>query len=91
MAILKYSYLSLGVILYVLMNIVSYTLPTFSGPLEMKILFSLMSLVLLLIDYILILWTEKILKRPFKDFTTYVKVSLYVGIVIIPLISLYYT
>jgi hypothetical protein len=90
MAILKYGYLSLGIILYVLFNIISYTHPTYAGPIEMKILFSIISLGLLSFDYITILWTRKIFKRNFSDFTTYIKVTLYLGILITPMISLYY-
>lgn len=90
MAILKYGYLSLGMILYVLFNIISYTHPAYAGPIEMKILFSIISLGLLSFDYIIILWTRKIFKRNFSDFTTYIKVTLYLGILITPMISLYY-
>jgi len=91
MAILKYSYLILGFGLYVAVNVVSYTSPIFPGELGTKILFSVISFLLLLLDYATILFTKKLYKRPFSDFTTYVKVSLYIGVIIIPLISLYYT
>lgn len=90
MAILKYSYLSLGLILYGIVNYFSYTDPSFDASLGMKILFSMISFVLLMIDYLVILCTKKIFKKEFSDFTTYVKITLYIGIVIAPLISLYY-
>lgn len=91
MAILKYSYLIFGIGLYVALNVISYTSPIFPGELGTKILFSVISFLLLLLDYATILFTKKLYKRPFSDFTTYVKVSLYIGVIIIPLISLYYT
>ena len=91
MAILKYSYLALGVILYVAVNVVSYTSPIFPGELGTKILFSSISFILLILDYATILFTQKLFKRPFRVFTTYVKISLYIGVIIIPLISLYYS
>jgi hypothetical protein len=91
MAILKYSYLVFGVGLYIVLNVLSYTTPIFPGELGTKILFSFISLLLLTLDYATILFTEKLFKRPFRDFTTYMKISLYIGVIIIPLISLYYT
>lgn len=90
MAILKYAYLSLGLVLYVLFNIVSYTMPTFQGDMATKILFSGLSLVFLVLDYIVILKTKWLFKKPFQSFTTYTKAMLYLGIIIAPLISLYY-
>lgn len=90
MAILKYTYLSLGIILYVLLNIASYTMATFEGDIPTKILFSGISLVLLVFDYAAILKTEWLFKKPFSSFTTYTKTMLYLGIIIAPLISLYY-
>jgi hypothetical protein len=91
MAILKYSYLILGIGLYIAVNVVSYNSLIFPGELGTKILFSVISFLLLLLDYATILFTKELYKRPFSDFTTYVKVSLYIGVIIIPLISLYYT
>ena len=38
MAILKYSYLVLGVILYVFINVLSYTTASFAGDMGIKIL-----------------------------------------------------
>jgi hypothetical protein len=89
-AILKYGYLSLGLVLYVLFNIASYTMPTFQGDMATKILFSALSLVFLVLDYIVILKTKWLFKKPFQSFTTYTKAMLYLGIIIAPLISLYY-
>lgn len=90
MAVLKYLYLSLGLIFYVFLNIVSYTMPTFQGDMFTKILFSSLSFVLLSLDYVVILKTELIFKKPFKMMTTYTKIMLYLGVIVIPLISLYY-
>jgi hypothetical protein len=90
MAILKYSYLSLGIVLYIIFNVLSYTHPSYAGPLEMKIIFSIISLGLLIFDYLAILFTRRFFKRDFSDFTTYIKVTLYLGIIITPMISLYY-
>ncbi|MCR3906575.1 MAG: hypothetical protein NUK62_06090 [Tenericutes bacterium] len=91
MAILKYSYLTFGILLYIGINYISYTNPNFTGDMQTKILFSFISLVLLTMDYFSILFTKKLFNKSFSEFTTYVKVSLYLGVVIIPLISLYYS
>lgn len=90
MAILKYCYLISGFILYIGINVISYTSPAFEGDLMMKIIYSTVSMILLILDYMVILKTEMIMKKPFKQFSTYTKIMLYVGIVVIPLISLYY-
>jgi len=91
MAILKYFYLSLGIILYIFINIVSYSNPNFSGELSIKIIYSTISLALLVLDYASILFPKKLYKKDFFEYTTYVKISLYLGVIVIPLISLYYT
>jgi hypothetical protein len=91
MAILKYLYLSFGIILYVFINIVSYTNPNFSGEMSIKIIYSTISFVLLVLDYASILIPKKLYKKDFSQYTTYVKISLYLGVIVIPLISLYYT
>ena len=90
MAILKYGYLSLGLILFIFINIVSYTHQSYQADLLTKIIFTSISFVLLIIDYAIILFTKKIFKKDFSAFTTYMKITLYLGIIIIPLISLYY-
>lgn len=90
MAILKYAYLTFGVVFYVILNVFSYTHPQFVGAMTIKVFYSVISCLLLIMDYILILKTEWILKKPFKHLTTYTKIMLYLGILIIPLISLYY-
>jgi hypothetical protein len=56
----------------------------------MKIIFSIISLGLLTFDYLAILFTRRFFKRDFSDFTTYIKITLYLGIIITPMISLYY-
>lgn len=90
MAILKYSYLVFGVIFYGFINYISYTMPSFEGELRMKILFSGLSLILLVLDYVIILKAEIIFKRPFASFSTYAKIMFYIGVFVIPIISLYY-
>jgi hypothetical protein len=65
-------------------------MPTFQGDMATKILFSGLSLVFLVLDYIVILKTKWLFKKPFQSFTTYTKAMLYLGIIIAPLISLYY-
>lgn len=90
MAILKYSYLLLGWIVYAWINIISYNNMAFVGPLETKILFSGISFMLLLFDNLIILKSEWIFKRPFTEFQTYHQIMFYLGIIVIPLISLYY-
>lgn len=91
MAILKYSYLVFGVIWFITINVLSYTLPAFEGPIATKLFYSLMSGILLAFVYLSILKTELIFKRPFQNLTTYMKISLYLGIIVLPLISLYYS
>ena len=91
MAILKYLYLSFGVLLYIFINFVSYTNPNFAGAISMKIIYSTISFVLLVLDYASILFPKKLYKKDFSQYTTYVKISLYLGVIVIPLISLYYT
>ncbi|MCF7930768.1 MAG: hypothetical protein K9L02_04620 [Acholeplasmataceae bacterium] len=89
MAILRYVYLGLGMILYIAINVVTYTNPELIEVLNKKIMFSVLSLALLVFDYACILWTKKLFNRPFKDFATYMKVTFYLGVIIFPLISLY--
>ena len=89
MAILKYTYLGLGMVLYIVINIISYANPGLIEVMNKKIMFSILSLALLVFDYVCILWTKKLFNRPFNDFATYMKVTLYLGIIIFPLISLY--
>jgi uncharacterized membrane protein YidH (DUF202 family) len=90
MAIIKYIYLFSGIVLYIALNILSYTHPSFIGAIHLKVIYSLVSLILLALDYITILKTEWIMKKPFKSFSTYTKIMLYLGVIVIPLISLYY-
>jgi len=89
MAILKRSYLLSGITLYVLINVISYTDTNYSGELSLKITLSLVSFVLLMIDYACIIYTKKIFNRDFEDFATFMKITLYLGVIVIPLISLY--
>ncbi len=87
MAILKYVYLAFGLGLFLFMNVLSYTREAYAAPLSMKVLFSSISLVLLTIDYTLILFEDRFLLRPLA---THTRIILYIGVVVIPLISLYY-
>jgi hypothetical protein len=91
MAILKYTYLSLGVILYVVFNVISYTNDNYVGDLTTKMIFSFISLVFLMLCYALILFSKKLTKKAFYQYPTHLKIALYVGILIAPMISLYYT
>jgi hypothetical protein len=91
MAILKYVWVFLGYGLFIFINILSYTHPSFPGPIETKILFSLLSFVLLNVDVLLILIPKKITNRAWNDFTLYTKISICIGTLVLPLISLYYS
>lgn len=88
--ILKYSYLGMGIFLFIGVNIFSYTNLGVDGDIFKKLLFSAISFVLLIINYMSILFTKRLYKRDFVDFTRYTKVTMYLGVIIIPLISLYY-
>lgn len=91
MAILKYAYLIFGVLLYIGINIISYTHPAFQGDLGMKILFSIASLFLMVLNDSIILFSKRLFNKPFSTFSTYTKISLYLGVIVTPLISLYYS
>lgn len=90
MAILKYTYLISGIILYIFINIWSYQLPQTENILLTKVFFSGLSLVLIILNDITILKAEWLFKRPFHTFTPYTKIMFYVGVFVIPFISLYY-
>ena len=90
MAIIRYLYLLMGWMMYGLMNVISYTSSSFEGPIQTKIIFSTISLILLLMDNIIILKSEWIFKRPFHTLTKYHQFMVYLGVLVIPLISLYY-
>ena len=90
MAILKYVYVGIGLIWYIFINIVSYTNPFYEAVTTYKVIFSTLSLVLFMINALFILYTERILKKPFKSLSLHTKIILIVGVVIIPIISLYY-
>ncbi len=91
MAILKYGLVVFGYGFYVFINIVSYTHPSFPGAFETKIIFSLLSLFFLTIDSLILLIPEKITKRTWKELSLYTRISVVLGILILPLISLYYS
>lgn len=88
---MKYTYLAGGVGLYVYMNILSYTHPEYGGELGLKIVFSIISFFLMVMIYLMILKPERIFKKPFQDLGLHLRIMLYIGVVVAPLISLYYT
>jgi hypothetical protein len=90
MAIIKYIYIGLGWLWYIYLNVISYTNVGYQGPLHQKIIYSLISGVLLLFLNLAILKPEQLLKKPFDDLSLYTKIMLLLGIVIVPVISLYY-
>ena len=90
MAILKKVYVSLGFLWFGFVNYLSYSYVEYEGPIGMKILYSTVSFTLLLYLSISILIPERIYKKTFKEFTLSVKLMFILGIVIVPLISLYY-
>lgn len=91
MKYLKYGYLVFGIFFYIYINYITYTIIDTDADLSMSILFSMLSFVLLMLDYTLILIPHFFIKKPFQNFTLHTKILLYAGVVIIPLISLYYT
>ena len=91
MVILKYAYLAGGASLYVYMNILSYTHPGYAGELGLKILFSIISLLLTAMIYLMILKPERIFKKSFQELSLHLRIMLYIGVVVAPMISLYYT
>lgn len=91
MAILKNIYVFLGFIWFGLINYFSYTRLEFDGPIGMKILYSIISFILLSFLSLSILMTPKIYKKEFIDFSLTVRIMFILGIIIVPLISLYYT
>jgi hypothetical protein len=91
MAIVKYLWVFLGYGLYIFINILSYTHPSFAGPLSTKIIFSILSFVFMSIDALFFILTKRITKREWKELSLYTRISVVLGIVILPLVSLYYT
>lgn len=87
--VLNVIYLAIGPVYYLGLNYISFFMEPYSlaEPLYLKIILSILSLVLLVFVYILIIKPELLFKKPI---TTETKVTLYIGISIIPLISLYY-
>lgn len=88
--IIKYSYLFLGIIYYAWINYISYNFEPYASrqSLPLKIVFSAIALIALLFIYLLLLKPELIFKK--KKLTKDIIISLYVGVLIVPLISLYY-
>ena len=85
--VFKYLYLVIGVIYYILVNYLSFNVEPYKSTqiLSYKIFFTTLSLILLIIIYLMIL-IPKIFTK--EDFTLNTKIALYVGVLIVPLISL---
>jgi len=87
--IIKYIYLILGIVHYFVINYISYYVEPYSTGIHIgfKILFSIISLIILTIVYILILKPTLLTKKALKT-ETYI--ALYIGVLVVPLISLAY-
>lgn len=90
MAILKKIYVLIGFLWYGVINYLSYNRVEFEGPLGMKVLYSIVSFLLLTYISLSIIFTKRIYKKSFKDLSLSLKLMFILGIVIVPLISLYY-
>lgn len=85
--VLKYFYLTLGLVHFTWVNYLSYNVEPYKNQnsLGIKILFSVISLILLAIVYILLIYPKLFKKEKIKTET---KIALYVGVIIVSLISL---
>lgn len=90
MAILRKIYVFIGFVWFGFLNYLSYTRFEFEGPIGMKVIYSIISFILLIYISLSILFTEKVYKKSFSALSLSVKLMLMLGIVIVPLISLYY-
>jgi hypothetical protein len=90
MAILRKFYVLIGYLWYGVINYLSYQRVEFEAPLGLKILYSLVSFILLTYISLSIVFTKRIYKKSFKDLSLSLKLMFILGIVIVPLISLYY-
>lgn len=90
MAILRKIYVLIGFVWYGVINYFSYQRVEFEAPLGLKILYSLVSFILLTYISLSLVFTERIYKKSFKDLSLSLRLMFILGIVIVPLISLYY-
>lgn len=87
---MKKLYILSGWIWYGYLNVVSYTNPSYAGPWATKIIYSLTSAILLILLDLILLEKLMFMKKPYALLTLYTKIMLHVGILVVPLISLYY-
>lgn len=90
MAILRSIYVGSGFIWYIAINVISYTNPLYEANITTKVIFSFISFILYVSNGSIILASEKILKKPFESLSLHTKIIVSVGVIVIPLISLYY-
>ncbi len=90
MAIIKKIYVVMGFVWYGFINYLSYNRIEFVAPIGMKILYSIVSFILLSYISLSILFTHKLYKKDFHELKLSTKIMFILGIVIVPLISLYY-
>lgn len=85
--LLKYFYLTLGLVYYGWVNYLSYTKEPYlsSQSLTIKIIFSVISIIVLWIIYILLIYPKLITKNKLKKETI---IMMYIAVIIVPLISL---
>ncbi|MDY0277293.1 MAG: hypothetical protein RBQ97_04335 [Acholeplasma sp.] len=84
---LKIIILGIGIIYYGAINVLSYTVMPYQNnhPIILKIAYSLLSFLILAIVYILLIKPKMLYK---KEISKDMIIALYIGILIIPLISL---
>lgn len=85
--IIKIGYLILGILLFIGINYLSYFVEPYSTnkTITYKLIFTFISLILMLLIYVLILKPKILIKHDLKKETI---IALYIGVIIIPLISL---
>ena len=86
---IKYLYLVSSIPYFIFINYISYNVEPYSiaKPLAVKLTFSIISAILFIIILLLLIRPSLIYKKEIKLDT---KIALYIGIIIVPLISLYY-
>lgn len=90
MAIIRRFYVLGGFIWYIILNVISYTNPLYDANIVNKIIFSFISLILFIGNGSIILASERLLKKPFEALSLHTKIIVSVGVIVIPLVSLYY-
>jgi len=87
--IIKYGYLLLGLIHYIIINYISYTISPYkeSYNIGVKILFSLLSFMLLLVSYYIIIKFDIFENKKYK-LKKETKVFIYIFVIIVSLVSL---